>query len=464
MSKDKESETTKKEGTFGVKLDQEEVVGSRMVVSPESETTKKEGPFGVKLEQEGVVGSRMMVSPQSETTKKEGPFGVKLEQEGVVGSRMMVSPQSETTKKEGPFSVKLEQEGVVGSRMVVSPESETTKKEGPFGVKLEQEEAGGSRMVLSQESETIRKEDPFRVKLDQEEAAGSRMVLSPESETTKTEGQLRVKLEQEEVLDRSRMFDDTLEISEGVVLPVRRVMQPDNAQDTFMCFKCDFCDYDNPYGSQIEQHLQTAQHFSASSYHLYFQDGQVYPTAVEKQLVFTNPEVKHVKEVAVCVKCSDVFEDIFTCASHSKYSHNYPGRGCYALCPVVFEEKVICRKEPKCKHCRFTAQKHSALHSHWYREKHQPYIIPEANTMMICMCPYCDKFFSSNFTMAKLHVLDVHRKGVVRVRHIRLPQEAIEMPREHTVGCTVDPLRFLKENRYEMRTRVAKVPKSKIKK
>ena len=324
-----------------------------------------------------------------------------------------------------------------------------------------------------EESEITEKEDSPLVTLEQKEVAGSRMVVSPAGDeegvitprpALEVAPPISSSVTPQQVLDRSGMFDDTLEISEGVVLPVRRVMQPGYAQDTFLCFKCDFCDYHNPYGSQIEQHLHTAQHFSASSYRLCSQDGQVYPTALEKQLVFTNPAAKYAKEVAVCVKCSDVFEDIFMCATHSKYSHNFPGRGCYALCSVIFEEMVICGKEPKCTRCRFSAPKHNALHTHWKHQNHQPFRLAAVNTMMVCMCPYCEKFFYSNFIMAKMHVLDVHGKGAVRVRHILMPREAIEMPREHTVAKTVDALKSDKQNLYNMRAHFGKFPKSKVKK
>lgn len=192
-------------------------------------------------------------------------------------------------------------------------------------------------------------------------------------------------------------------------------------------YKCDFCHFQCNTLNFVEHHLKEAKHFSASLYNT--KRGKL--ISVVKKLAVRNKKGKNEALVVVCPGCYDIFEDIFMCGVHYKYTHGGESNsGFYSVCPVIYQETVVVYQSATCHVCKVVYDRQKNLHRHWDREpSHHPLskALP-SKAFALYSCLYCEKTFHTDFLCCKSHVLghkDHNNKfrthSALKVRHIMLP-------------------------------------------
>ena len=203
---------------------------------------------------------------------------------------------------------------------------------------------------------------------------------------------------------------------------------------TFTIYKCDFCAYMNRIWLVMNEHLANAQHFSASLYNATFDNNSVKLVSIKHMVAIMNEHSKSKGLVVACPVCQDVFEDIFMCSLHYKYTHDSndsddTSGGYYTICPVIQHETVAVSRMPMCLKCSQIYESHTKLHRHW-STRHHPLTAPPAGERIFTIfnCPYCNKLFC-DFITCKTHALTHNsggdqQKGVVavEVRHLLQPK------------------------------------------
>ena len=203
---------------------------------------------------------------------------------------------------------------------------------------------------------------------------------------------------------------------------------------TFTIYKCDFCAYMNRIWLVMNEHLANAQHFSASLYNATFDNNSVKLVSIKHMVAIMNEHSKSKGLVVACPVCQDVFEDIFMCSLHYKYTHDSDDSddtsgGYYTICPVIQHETVTMSRMPVCLKCSQKYESHTKLHKHW-GNRHHPLTAPPAGDRIFTIynCPYCNKMFC-DFVVCKTHAL-THKSGgdqqngvvAIEVRHLLQPK------------------------------------------
>ena len=227
---------------------------------------------------------------------------------------------------------------------------------------------------------------------------------------------------------------------------------------SFAIYKCDFCAYKNKTYDATNEHLTNAQHFSASLYNATSdQNGSTTLVSIKHMVAIMNKHSKSKALVVACPECRDVFEDIFMCSLHYKYSHGPDdtngeiGGGYYAICPVIQHETVRLSRIAECQTCLGHFGAHIELHKHWKScPDHHPLSGAPTGDRIFTLfsCPYCDKMFRSNFIMCKMHTL-AHEFGgdqwsgtvAVEVRYVLQPKRREQLLPLDTADSNVEGIK-----------------------
>ena len=194
------------------------------------------------------------------------------------------------------------------------------------------------------------------------------------------------------------------------------IIQPDTGdvfRNTFLLYKCDFCLTTASSYVEINDHLISTQHFSASLYNARNISSGIELVSIAKMLAVKNTFSKSSILVVACPECKDMFEDIFMCALHAKYTHGGIN-GFYSICPIVDHQTVKISTAPIClaEDCNVTFVSHIFLHQHWNsRKAHHPLAgmgRESQHTFLIVICPFCHLTFRDNFIAAKMHAIRSH--------------------------------------------------------
>ena len=227
---------------------------------------------------------------------------------------------------------------------------------------------------------------------------------------------------------------------------------------SFAIYKCDFCAYKNKTYDATHEHLTNAQHFSASQYNATSdQNGSTILVSIKHMVAIMNEHSKSKALVVACPECRDVFEDIFMCSLHYKYSHGPDdtngeiGGGYYAICPVIQHETVRLSRVAQCQMCLGHFGAHIELHKHWKScPDHHPLSGAPTGDRIFTLfsCPYCNKMFRSNFIMCKMHTL-AHEFGgdqwsgtvAVEVRYVLQPKRREQLLPLDTADSNVEGIK-----------------------
>ncbi|KAI0243016.1 hypothetical protein LSAT2_009222 [Lamellibrachia satsuma] len=257
--------------------------------------------------------------------------------------------------------------------------------------------------------------------------------------------------------------------------------QPESTM-TFAIYKCDFCAYMNRIWLVMNQHLENAQHFSASLYNAKFDNNNVQLVSIKHMVAIMNKHSKSKGMVVACPECRGVFEDIFMCSLHYKYSHDssdggYNDNGCgyYSICPVIQHETLALSRIPQCQKCLNMFATHGKLKRHWSTcANHHPLSAAPVGDHIFTLfnCPYCTKMFT-DFLKCKSHTL-THKFGgdqqnglfAIEVRHILQPKRREQVLPLDTANSNLEgieaELSILKNMRKHMKNMGS--PKAKKKK
>jgi len=199
-------------------------------------------------------------------------------------------------------------------------------------------------------------------------------------------------------------------------------------------YKCDYCRVTAKSDAEITNHLTRSRHASASEYSISAggDGGKNAPElqAVERMLAVSNPNRSNCAALVIaCPECRNVFDDIFTCATHNKYEHG-ESDGCYAVCPVIHCEKVEVG-DTSCAMCRQQFSNHNDLVDHWLSlPDHCP--MPQSTdsrVFLVQTCPACKRTFNDDFLDCVIHMATDHDTVTwVEVRHVMLPQRRERLP------------------------------------
>ncbi|CAH1793083.1 unnamed protein product [Owenia fusiformis] len=179
-------------------------------------------------------------------------------------------------------------------------------------------------------------------------------------------------------------------------------------------YKCDFCDHMTRHYKEMDQHLKTKLHFSASQYKARKGEGKTKENwillNVRNKLAIKNTTSNCESLVVVCPECFYVYSDIFVCGQH--YTDVHGGvQGYYSICPL--KQKQTClikadRTSPICTKCEQEFPKLKILKNHYKKfPDHLPYK-ESKDSIFIFECPYCKKKFINDFFNARSHLLDQH--------------------------------------------------------
>jgi len=199
-------------------------------------------------------------------------------------------------------------------------------------------------------------------------------------------------------------------------------------------YKCDYCRVTAKSDAEITNHLTRSRHASASEYSISAggDGGKSGPElqAVERMLAVSNPSRSSCAALVIaCPECRSIFDDIFTCATHSKYEHG-ESDGCYAICPVIHSEKVEVA-DASCAACQQQFSDHNDLVDHWLAVPgHCP--MPQSTdsrVFLVQTCPACKRTFNDDFLDCILHMAEDHGTVTsIEVRHVMLPQRRERLP------------------------------------
>lgn len=174
---------------------------------------------------------------------------------------------------------------------------------------------------------------------------------------------------------------------------------------TGLFLRCDLCTFKCKNRKDMQQHLNTEVHFTASEY--MFTDNEVY---LDKKMVLFNFEAKYKTVLVICpdTKCGKVFPQVHQCAQHFSQDHSTTGALKYGLLKVTKEEECYTNKGQKCKICN-SANKNTAITDNLNKCGHYPYSIVD-NCEQILFCKYCSTNFQS-LDSIKQHLNLVHQKS-----------------------------------------------------
>lgn len=206
-------------------------------------------------------------------------------------------------------------------------------------------------------------------------------------------------------------------------------------------YKCDYCKQTTDDVTKMTEHLVNSKHLSASEYGARKSpDGRHQLVYVERMLALKNEQLKAggttaATSVIACPQCRSIFEDIFVCALHYKYAHDF-ATGFYAVCPVIHRERVALPPSPECARCGAHFDMRLLLHDHWRRNSdHNPGPAPSTNpqVFMLTTCSRCSRTYN-DFLACAQHV-DEHSSSsldangfTVEVRHVMVPLRKEELP------------------------------------
>ena len=248
---------------------------------------------------------------------------------------------------------------------------------------------------------------------------------------------------------------------ETTAVSTQRVALTSQNAVSFTIYKCDFCAYRNKTWDATNEHLTSAQHFSASLYNATHDQNGSADTAIlvsiKHMVAIMNKHSKSKALVVACPQCRDVFEDIFMCSLHYKYSHSPDdangeiGGGYYAICPVIQHETVRLSRIAECQTCFGHYGTHSELHKHWKSvPDHHPLSSAPTGDRIFTLfsCPYCNKMFRNNFILCKTHTL-AHEFGgdqwsgsvAVEVRYVLQPKRREQLLPLDTAGSNVEGIK-----------------------
>ncbi len=222
-----------------------------------------------------------------------------------------------------------------------------------------------------------------------------------------------------------------------------------NGEVVLKLYKCDMCMFNSMDKDKTLDHLLNSKHFTASLYNAKRSATHRLGfdlISIETMMAVKNAAAKNSTLVIACPDCRDVFEDIFMCGIHHKYTHG-SANGLYSVCPVIRNEKIAVSLEPRCNTCGVTFDKHSSLHKHWQQEEmHHPLndAVKSPNVFALYFCPGC-RHCAFNFLTCKCHIVScsqacqLQSEGVVmEVQHVMQPTRREELPPFNTENGHID--------------------------
>lgn len=192
----------------------------------------------------------------------------------------------------------------------------------------------------------------------------------------------------------------------------------DMIKKSYSLYKCDFCHSTSRLSEEMQEHLVSSTHASASLYNARNTDDNcIQLLSIDTMFAVTNKQATGKPEDLgiYCPKCHRLFQDIFSCSVHCRHVHHLP-TGLYCISPVVDKKSITISTEPKCLTCKSKFQSHKALHAHWRKTKSH---FPEATSRIVneptikyITAPCCDAKFQ-DLIAAKMHAVQHKRKGSV---------------------------------------------------
>lgn len=181
-------------------------------------------------------------------------------------------------------------------------------------------------------------------------------------------------------------------------------------------YKCDICSFTFLTMDKAQQHLNSFQHYSASSY--LGRRGThktLCPVYTHVVSVLKCKQGLYNKVVPVCPKCYEVFPDIASCCNHTHGLHCM--NGAYSLRNVRTKKTFVIPMEMhKCTECGVIFTEKS-LRIHWNMTGHMPVKIcrRSALEMSFFMCSLCSSDFNS-FMSCRDHVFTIHGNASSNIR------------------------------------------------
>ncbi|XP_060584097.1 uncharacterized protein LOC132740250 [Ruditapes philippinarum] len=167
-------------------------------------------------------------------------------------------------------------------------------------------------------------------------------------------------------------------------------------QSVQQILKCDFCDYRCTDLNDIEEHLQSVMHYSASRCDI-DNAGEV---VLKEKMISKNEKAKFKTAVMKCPSniCCTIFHEMSQCISHYNEKHWKMGapRSQFALADIVkVDECSIVLKPPKCQLCSLELRSKSHMKKHLI-EKHLPLrdSFSKCKNKFILFCIDCEKSYS----------------------------------------------------------------------
>jgi hypothetical protein len=184
------------------------------------------------------------------------------------------------------------------------------------------------------------------------------------------------------------------------------IIEPDKVHEKTklgkVYLKCDLCDFKCHARKEMNKHLNTAIHFTASEY-----TDQGSDVIVVRRLVMFNFDAKFKNVIVICPHsgCKKVFPHIHVCAQHYKSKHSTACDYKYGLLRVVKEEDItVSKSDHKCNICSAVCDSPSDFIEHLEQSGH--YTLD--NCEQLYFCKYCNTRFDTA-THITNHLNEAHK-------------------------------------------------------